>query len=95
MLNSISNLRNQSEIPVKLYYQDKPYTNCQITMFRLFQNNLDIYKIATNDKGEAKIPIKEGGKFLLNAVYFSKNDNKKINADWKSLWASSTFEIIK
>ena len=95
VLNSISNLRNQSDIPVKLYYQDKPYANCQITMFRLFQNNLDIYKIATNDKGEAKIPMKEGGKFLLNAVYFSKNDNKQINADWKSLWASSTFEIIK
>ena len=92
---SIRNLKDLSEIPVKLYYQNKPYTNCQITIFRSLNNNLDIYKIITDEKGEANISIKEGGTFLLSAVHFSNNQTGQFNANWKSLWASLTFEIIK
>ena len=89
----IRNAKVNSYLPVKLLYHNKPYANSQITVFRSFEKTLNIDKIKTNSAGEANIPIKKGGLFLLNAVHFSENNNKKIPAKWQSLWSSLTFEI--
>lgn len=89
----IKNFKTRSNILVKLFYDNQPYQNSQISIFRLHQNKLDIYKVVTNNRGEAKIPTKEGGIFLLSSVYLSNIAQSKTESQWKSLWASLTFEI--
>ncbi len=89
----IEKLKINSIIRVKLFYQDQPYKNSQITIFRTRQNKLDTYKVITNNNGEALVPTKDGGVFLLSAVKILKNNQKQNKAEWNSLWASVTFEV--
>ena len=81
---------NNQGIPVVLLYNNKPFPNSTLTIFKRKNNNISIDKITTDQNGKAFIKFGGGGIFLINAVHFIKN--KKNNADWHSLWASLTFE---
>ena len=82
--------KNKEGIKVLLLYKNKPFANSLITVFNKINNITSKQKIITDAKGEAYIPLKKQGTYLLSAVHFIKNNNK--DADWHSLWASLTFE---
>jgi len=81
---------NNKGISVLLQYNNQPFANSPVTIFRKKNNNTYINKIITDQNGKAFIKFDEGGKFLINAVHLIKNN--QADADWHSLWASLTFE---
>ncbi len=83
-------LGNNKGISVLLQYNNQPFANSPVTIFRKKNNNTYINKIITDQNGKAFVKFDEGGTFLISAVHLIKNN--QADADWHSLWASLTFE---
>jgi len=80
-----------SEIYARLLWKGKPHRFAQITIFNK-ATRLLVSKTRTDEEGRVKIPINEGGVFLLNSVHMISG-GESLKPMWHSYWASSTFEI--
>ncbi len=81
-----------ASLPVRLYWEGEPMADVQIRIFR-FDGELENTTTRTDPDGRALIPLKSGGKFLLNAVHIYEGDNDPDNdtPEWFSYWASLVF----
>lgn len=85
-------LEKGENLPVRLYWEGEPMPDVQIRIFR-FDGELENTTTRTDPDGRAMIPLKSGGKFLLNAVHIYEGDNDPDNdiPEWYSYWASLVF----
>jgi uncharacterized GH25 family protein len=85
------------DIPVVLLWQGKGLSTAQISVFQKSGGcEASLATVLTDERGRAAIPRGSGGRFLLNAVHVTvptAETLRDINADWESLWASTTFEL--
>jgi primary-amine oxidase len=75
---------------VTLVSHGKPVAGRQIAMFR-YDGEVSRTVVTTDARGQAAIPIENGGRFLLNAI-----DMQPVVGDtvvWASYWASLTFGL--
>lgn len=81
-------------LPVRLYLAGEPVADKQIRIFR-FDGELENTTTRTDAEGRALIPLKAGGKYLLNAVHLYEGDEDPETdiPEWYSDWASLTFGI--
>ena len=85
-------LQNGDTLPVRLYWEGEPMADVQIRIFR-FDGELENTTTRTDSEGRAMIPLKTGGKFMLNAVHLYEGDDDPDNEtpEWFSYWASMVF----
>jgi len=79
-------------LSVRLYWEGEPMSGKQIRIFRI-DDHLENTTIRTDQNGRAEIPLKQGGKFLLNAVHIYEGDDDPDSEtpEWFSYWASLVF----
>ncbi|MFK7902896.1 MAG: DUF4198 domain-containing protein [Nitratireductor sp.] len=91
-------LSQNDALPLTLFYEGKPMANKQIKVFReslLEENDVEIFKLRTDENGKAKISLQGGGKFLLSSVHMIEGDDDPTTkiGEWQSYWASLVFGI--
>ena len=83
-------------VTAQLFYQDKPFADSTVNVFRKRDGKLEETQLKTDTDGKVDISVEKGGFFLVNAVHIivpsAKVDPVK-QAAWMSLWASTTFMI--
>ena len=85
---------NPKEIEVMLYWQNEPYANAQISVFRQAPEASTIRETILTDKyGRAVVPAHPGQKFLLSAINMIPQKAKKNGPLWHSHWASLTYRM--
>lgn len=77
-------------LSVKVLFKNKPQPGILLIAFSR-QNPKQMQRVRTDQNGLAIITLNQYGPWLLKAVKMLKLEQKK--ADWKSHWASITFEI--
>jgi uncharacterized GH25 family protein len=85
------------DIPVALLWRGNGMPRAQISVFRKSQG-CDAARefVLTDENGRARVGVGDGGRFLLNAVHVIEprpETLRDIDAQWESLWASTTFEV--
>lgn len=82
---------------VALLYQGAPRKNAQIEVFeRDPSGTVAVFKQTTDDQGHARISVKPGHQYLLDAVVLRQPSDalaQDTGAVWESLWAALTFEV--
>lgn len=81
---------NENQLPVQVWWQDKPFANGLLTIFEKSGDNVVKSQIRSDQNGKVNVPLKPGRQYLLNMVTMTPLD-KKTGAVWKSHWASLTF----
>lgn len=78
-------------LPVTLLWQGKPLPDAQLSVF---QDNGAVVRttLRTDAKGGAILDLKDGGRFLVNAVHIQEA-SPDLDAAWESHWASLTFAL--
>ena len=67
-----------------------------MNVFRKSNQKIVQTKFRTDAVGRIKVPLKDTGVYLVNAVHMvdpSQFLKKPTKAEWMSLWASTTFEV--
>lgn len=88
----------QQAIPIRLLWENKPFADAQINVFRRHDNQLTKTQLHTDSDGRALLEHQPGD-YLLNAVHMidptldNNTEETTPSAVWKSLWASLTFQI--
>lgn len=84
-----------SDIVVRLLWRGKPFPQAQVNVFRRFGGKVAMTPVATDQEGRIRIPRRSApGVYLLNAVHMIEPAPNVERIVWKSLWASTTFEIV-
>jgi len=97
----------KGSLKVQLFWQDKPFTNAQISIFEKSSPNAQttdesgqqdyqdstLTKQRTNTNGFLTVPVKANKTYMLNAVQMTR-DTSDSGAIWQSHWASLTFTIL-
>jgi uncharacterized GH25 family protein len=83
-----------SDLVVSLLWRGKPFPQAQVTVFRRHDGDVSKTRFTTNAQGRVRIPRPVGsGVYLLNAVHMIEPPPNDDGLVWKSLWASTTFEV--
>ncbi len=96
---ALSNPYTTSEktLPVRVLYNGQPRTNAQIEYFeKTPDKTVTITRYRTDEKGEARLPIKPGHQYLVDAVVLREPSAARMNefdAVWETLWAALTFAV--
>jgi len=77
---------------VRILYQNNPVKNILLNAYSKAMPK-QIQSVRSDNNGEASITLDQLGPWLFKAVKILKIDDDK--AQWKSHWASLTFEIIQ
>jgi uncharacterized GH25 family protein len=83
-------------LPVRVLLDGAPRAMVQIEMFeRKPDGEVEITLHQTDAQGEARLPVKSGHEYLLDAVAMVplENDDPENGPVWWSLWASLTFKM--
>lgn len=78
-------------LPVALLWQGRPLAGRQISVFRE-KGGVERTLVTTDAEGHTEIPLKGGGRFVLNAVHIEPADAG--THPWVSTWGSLSFEAI-
>ena len=87
---------NLEAVSLKLLYQDKPFVGSHVVVFTKLNDEVTRQTFTTDKEGRVSIPTGKGGVFLVNAVHMiepTKEQSGGKDAEWMSLWASTTYEI--
>jgi len=87
-----------TDLPVKVLFEGNARTNAQVELFEREPNgavNITLHR--TDSSGVAKLPVKPGHEYLVDAVTMLplEADNPEIDPVWYSLWASLTFKMAE
>lgn len=80
-----------AELPLRLYYRDRPLANALVIAFRK-DAPLAKLRARTDRDGRVRLPLARPGIWLVTAVHMVPAA-KNVKADWDSIWASLTFEL--
>lgn len=86
----------QRDIVARLLWRGQPLPTAQVNVFRRHDGDISRTPYRTDDEGRIRIP-RDGapGTYLLNAVHMIEPASNDQGIVWKSLWASTTFELIE
>ena len=88
--------RTATEVTVQLLWRGRPFPNAQINIFRRYRGDVRRHHMLTGAEGRIRVPVADApGTYLLNAVHMIDPGRNDHGIVWKSLWASTTFEIEK
>ncbi len=83
-------------IVAQLQWLGKPLADAQISVFRRHRGKVSRTNFRTDAGGRVSIPRRDApGVYLLNAVHMIEPPPNAEGAVWKSLWASTTFEVVE
>ncbi|MCC6677594.1 MAG: DUF4198 domain-containing protein [Phycisphaerales bacterium] len=86
------------ELPVRLLYEGHPRAGITITTTHgpagSTSSSREHVTVKTDDQGRARIPVDAAGLWILSAVEMVPAPRGEAKADWESLWASLTFEVV-
>lgn len=84
-------------LPVRVLYRGEPRADVQIEYFEKAPNNrVTITTHRTDARGEARLPIKPGYRYLVDAVVLREPSPvvaQEHEAVWETLWAALTFAV--
>jgi len=83
-------------VVAQLFFDGKPFENSAVNVFIKRDNKVSRVSLKTDFKGKVEVPVSDGGLFLINAVHMVIPDQADLRlkqAEWMSLWASTTFKI--
>jgi uncharacterized GH25 family protein len=84
-------------IDVRVLYQGDPRANEQVEVYeRSARGYLSVFTVRTNRNGVARVPVKAGARYMLDAVVLREPSAKMANQRgvvWESLWANLTFGV--
>lgn len=84
-------------LPVTLLYKGAPWSDAQIEVFEKAPGgNVSISTVRTDASGRARVPVKAGHRYMLDAVRLREPDQNLVenrDAAWESLWANLTFAV--
>ncbi len=83
-------LKRGGELPVRLLFQQKPLGGLKVTATRRNAPEKSV-SARTDGEGVARLPLDEPGLWLISAVHMTRAEPDP-DADWRSLWASLTFD---
>jgi len=87
----------ETTLPVRVLYNGAPRADAQVEVFeKAPAGQVAITLHRTDDKGEARLPIKRGHTYLVDAVVLREPVRKTIEGKdvvWETLWAALTFAI--
>ena len=82
-------------LPIQLWYQGRPLTETQITVFdRAPDGQVRVDRYFSDHSGKAVVPTTPGHSYLLDAVVLhpAPQDSEAV---WDTLWASLTFFVAE
>ena len=83
-------------IVAQLQWLGRPLPDAQISVFRRHRGKVSRTNLRTDAGGRISIPHRDApGVYLLNAVHMIEPPPNEQGVVWKSLWASTTFEILE
>ena len=83
-----------SDLVALLLWRGKPLPRAQVTVFRRQDGDVNKTLFTTDAQGRVRIPRRGApGVYLLNAVHMVEPPPNDHGVVWKSLWASTTFEV--
>jgi len=83
-----------ADIVAQLVWRGKPFPQAQVNVFRRHERKVSRTHLITDAEGRIRIPRQGApGVYLLNAVHMIEPLPNDEGIVWKSLWASTTFEI--
>jgi len=83
-------------IVAQLQWLGKPLADAQISVFRRHRGEVSRTNFRTDVGGRISLPRRDApGVYLLNAVHMIELPPNAEGAVWKSLWASTTFEVVE
>ncbi|MEH6645685.1 DUF4198 domain-containing protein [Sulfitobacter sp.] len=84
-------------LDVSLFYNDAPRADAQIEVYeRDAEDNVTVTITRTDMQGQATIPVKNGMKYMLDAVVLRPVEGAttvEAGPVWETLWASMTFAV--
>lgn len=84
------------DIVVQLLRQGRPFPAARINVFRRHHGEIGRTPFTTDAEGRIRVPRRGApGVYLLNAVHMTEPAANDYGIVWKSLWASTTFEVIE
>lgn len=86
------------EMPVQVFYQGTIRVDAQIELFERMGSDVDITFHRTDDDGIARLPVKPGAQYMVDAVVIREPDAAlatQLDAVWETLWANLTFAVPK
>jgi hypothetical protein len=82
------------DLEIRLLWRGEPFPDARITVFRRHYDDVRKTYLTTDGEGRARLPVTGApGVYLLNAVHMIEPPPNDGGVVWKSLWASTTFEI--
>ena len=87
---------NLEAVTAQLLYQGKPFEGSHVVVFTKLNDEVTRQTFTTDKEGRVTIPVAKGGLFLVNAVHMIEPTKEQAggrDAEWMSLWASTTYEI--
>ena len=85
-----------SDIVALLLWRGEPFPEAQISVFRRHDGEVGKMHFTTNEQGRVRVPRQGApGVYLLNAVHMIEPPPNDDGVVWKSLWASTTFELAR
>ena len=83
-----------ADIVVQLVWKGEPFPHAPVNVFRRYDRKVSRTRFKTDAEGRIRIPRKGApGVYLLNAVHMIEPASNNEGIVWKSLWASTTFEV--
>jgi len=83
-----------SGIVTRLLWRGKPFPQARVNVFRRHDRKVSRTPVVTDAEGRIRIPHNGApGIYLLNAVHMTEPLPNDDGIVWKSLWASTTFEV--
>ena len=83
-----------SDVVAQLLWQGNPFPHAQVNVFRRHAGRVSRTHVITDTAGRVSIPrFGAPGVYLLNAVHMVEPPPNDAGVVWKSLWASTTFEL--
>jgi len=83
-----------ADIAVQLLWRGKPFPQAHVNVFRRHDREVSKTHFKTDAEGRIRIPRQGApGVYLLNAVHMIQPASNDEGIVWKSLWASTTFEL--
>ena len=86
----------QQMISAQLRWQGNPFANSRAIVFTNLNNNISHNFYTTDSNGRIQLPAQTGAIYMISAVNMIEPDKSlatSTGAVWKSLWASTTFQI--
>jgi uncharacterized GH25 family protein len=83
-------LKNDSLLTVKVFFQKQPMANALIVAWRREKGKTIKSELISNGKGEVSFPVSTSGKWMVSTVKMERLQNDP-KAQWQSYWASLTW----